>query len=181
MPDPTTNYGWDLPDVSGDAGSWGTLLNTILNDIDDKLYTADTVADAALPVAGGVMTGHLDVLTSHLTGTTLTGGSGTKTLDLDTGNYFRFTTGLSGTVTLDITNIANYSAGSTDVVGVIAHLKNAGAPSSITYKVDGSTKSIKWQDGVAPTFVSSGDDILVLYTYDGGTNWIGVHAVSDPS
>lgn len=181
MPDPTTNYAWDLPDVSGDAGSWGTLLNTILNDLDDKVFTADAVADAALPKAGGVMTGHLDILTAHTTGATLTGGSGTKTLNLDNANYFRFTTGLSGAVTLDITNITNYSAGATDIVGVIVQLKNAGAASSITYKVDGTTKTILWQDGVAPTYTTSGDDVIVLYTYNGGTTWMGVIAIQDPS
>lgn len=181
MADPTTNYGWDLPNVAGDAGAWGGLVNTILDDIDGLLFTADAVADAALPLAGGAMTGHVDSLSSHITGATVSGGSGTKTIDLAAANFYRVTTSLSGAVVFDITNIAGYSADSTDFVAVIIQMKNAGVASSISYEVDGVSESILWQDGAAPTYTTSGDDVLVFFTYNGGTSWIGVHAVADPS
>jgi len=183
--DPTTNYGWDLPDVSADAGSWGTLLNTILDDIDDKLFTADAVADAALPLAGGVMTGHTDLLTQHISGLSLVGGSGTKTIDLATANYWRITTNLAGAVVFDITNIAGYSAGNTDVVAVILQIKAGSLASSITFKLDGTIFVPLWQDGSAPTYAANGkDDIIVLFTYNAGAAtpvWIGVHAVASPA
>lgn len=180
--DPTTNYGWDLPDVSADAGAWGTLLNTILDDIDDKLFTADAVADAALPIAGGVMTGHSDLLTQHITGAELVGGTGTKTIDLDVANWYRITTNLSGASVIDITNVANYSAGSTDIVAVILQIKGGGEATSITYNLDGSPLTVLWQDGAAPTYAAAGlDDIIVLFSYDGGTTWIGVVAITEPS
>lgn len=181
MPDPTTNFEWNLPDVAGDSGAWGTLLNTIFNDIDDELNTAKTTANAALPKAGGVMTGHLDMLSGHITGAHVVGGSGTKTIDLDAANFYEVTTPLSGAVVFDITNIGNYSMDSTDFAAVIIKMKNAGAASSITYKIDGVVESIKWQDGSAPTYTTTGDDIFVFFTYDAGGNWIGVHAVADPS
>ena len=48
--DPTVNYNWDLPNVSGDTGNWGALLNTILGDtvtgIDKRLFDATATADA---------------------------------------------------------------------------------------------------------------------------------------
>lgn len=59
--DPTTNYGWNLPNVGGDVGAWGGLLNSILGDdatgIDPIVKGVSNVANAALPKAGGTMTG----------------------------------------------------------------------------------------------------------------------------
>lgn len=180
--DPTVNYAWDLPDVSADAGTWGGLLNTIIDDIDDKLFTADGVADAALPLAGGVMTGHTDLLTQHITGASLTGGSGTKTIDLDAANWYRITTDLVGAVVFDITNIDNYSAGATDIVAVVLQIKGGSGASSITYKMDDVEISVLWQDGSAPTYSAAGkDDVIVLFTYNQGTTWIGVHAIAAPA
>lgn len=178
MPDPTTNFGWDLPDVAGDSGAWGTLLNTIFNDIDDELNTAKTTANAALPKGGGAMTGHLDLLTSHATGAQVSGGSGTKTIDLSAANYYRVTTGLSGAVNIDL---VNGQSSSPDFEAVIIQLKNAGAASSITFKVEGVIENILWQDGVDPTWTTAGDDVIVLFTYNGWGTVIGVVACQDPS
>jgi hypothetical protein len=47
MPDPTTNYGWDVPTVGGDVGAWGTILNTVFDDIDTDLKAAEDKADEA--------------------------------------------------------------------------------------------------------------------------------------
>ena len=43
----TANYGWTKPTVSGSSGAWGTLLNTMADDIDASLKTVDDAADAA--------------------------------------------------------------------------------------------------------------------------------------
>ncbi len=60
---PTTNYGWTLPTVGGSADAWGTILNTLLGDdatgIDAIVKAVSDVANAALPKAGGAMTGAL--------------------------------------------------------------------------------------------------------------------------
>lgn len=63
---PTTNYSWTLPTVGASVGTWGTLLNTIFGDdgagsLDSIIKAVSDVADAALPKAGGTMTGALTV------------------------------------------------------------------------------------------------------------------------
>jgi hypothetical protein len=178
MADPTTNYGWNLPDVAGDAGAWGGLLNTILEDIDDKLYTADGLADAALPLAGGNLSGHVEHFTGHTVGGSIATGSGTKTIDLSAANFWVQAGALSGAVTIDVTNPQSSSG---DFECVILFPRNLGNASSVTWKKDGSAMTLWWQDGVEPTWTTSGYDVIVLFTYDGGSTWIGVHAVADPT
>jgi hypothetical protein len=177
MADPTTNYGWNLPDVAGDAGAWGGLLNTILEDIDAKLYTADGIADAALPVAGGTMTGHMETFTQAAKGASLTGGSGTKTVDLAVANYYEIGA-LSGAVVIDLVNVQSASG---FFEAVIIRLSNAGNASSITFKYEGFTENILWQDGVDPTWTTGGLDIIVLYTPNAGASWYGAVSIQDPS
>lgn len=61
--DPTVNYAWNLPLVGGDVGAWGAMLNAILGDdatgVDAIVKGVSNVANAALPKAGGTMTGNL--------------------------------------------------------------------------------------------------------------------------
>lgn len=45
----TTNYEWTKPTVGGDDGTWGTILNTALDDIDTSLYALD---QAVVKLAG---------------------------------------------------------------------------------------------------------------------------------
>lgn len=59
MGSPTLNYGWDKPSVGGDANSWGAGLNGSLDGIDSTVFSVSGVANAALPKAGGTMTGGL--------------------------------------------------------------------------------------------------------------------------
>ncbi len=53
----TTNYAWTKPAVGADSGSWGGLLNADLDAIDATVFSISGVAGAALPLAGGTMTG----------------------------------------------------------------------------------------------------------------------------
>src|SRR5689334_22255432 len=53
----TTNYAWTKPAVGADSGSWGGLLNADLDAIDSTVFSISGVASAALPLAGGTMTG----------------------------------------------------------------------------------------------------------------------------
>lgn len=55
----TANYNWDKPQVNADSGTWGALWNTNLDSIDSTVFTISGVANAALPKAGGTMTGAL--------------------------------------------------------------------------------------------------------------------------
>lgn len=69
--DPTTNFGWELPDVGGDVGAWGGMLRSIFGEdagvlgIDAVLQAVSDVADAALPTTGGTLTGDLDIDTDR--------------------------------------------------------------------------------------------------------------------
>src|SRR5579871_4851604 len=57
MGSPTTNYSWTKPTIGGDANTWGSELNTDLDGIDSTVFGVSGVANAALPKAGGTMTG----------------------------------------------------------------------------------------------------------------------------
>ena len=51
------NYGWTKPAVGASSDSWGGKLNTDLDGIDSALFAVSGVANAALPKAGGAMSG----------------------------------------------------------------------------------------------------------------------------
>lgn len=55
----TVNYGWTKPVVGGDTDAWGGELNSDLDGIDSTVFAVSGVANAALPLAGGILTGAL--------------------------------------------------------------------------------------------------------------------------
>lgn len=63
MPTFTVNYNLSKPTPSGDSGSWGNQLNDDMDAIDSALKAVSDVADAALPKAGGTMTGEIHAKT----------------------------------------------------------------------------------------------------------------------
>lgn len=86
-----------------------------------------------------------------------------STIDLSLGNYFTRTIGASETVTFTISNTP--AAGT--AVAFILDLTNGGA-GTVNYW------GVKWSGGTAPTLTTSGRDVLVFFTHDGGTIWSGV-------
>lgn len=78
MSTPTTVYALDKPSVGGDAGAWGTLLNTNLDDIDSELARPRIIHNS--PTVGA-----------------------TTTCDLANGRVFGFTVGMAST--LAFTNV----------------------------------------------------------------------------
>lgn len=161
MPDPTTNFSWDPPDVGGDVGNWGTVLNTLIDDIDDDLNTVKTTADAALPVAGGTMTGVLvlkaeDAAISNLGGAI----SGNVAMNADAANFFYATTG--GNVSR--ITISNSTSGK-----VFAFMLELTMGGSHTVTFDGGGATWLWPGGTAPTLTSGETYLIVGYTRDGGT------------
>jgi hypothetical protein len=87
------------------------------------------------------------------------GSGGSFSIDLSTANNFIRT--VTGTTTITITNPPSSKA-----FGFTLALVNGGAY-TITWP------SVKWASGVAPNLSSSGTDIIVIYTYDGGSTYYG--------
>jgi hypothetical protein len=170
--DPTTNYGWDLPADQGDAGLWGAALNTILGDdstgIDAVVKAVSDVADAALPVAGGTMTGNLKLLTQEMTEVDKGTDGGAIGLDCAAGNFFYLTTNANVTAV----TLSNVPSGFFSGVFEI----NAGGSHTVTWGA-----AWNWPGGSAPAQTASGRDLYVFYTYDGGTTIYAARAMEDLS
>lgn len=161
----TTNYGWSLPVPGGSAGVWGSILNGTFGDIDAQMKAVDDVAAAALPRAGGTMTGEILVHTDrHLTNN-LGSMSGTVNLDLGEARVFYGT--VAGATTLAFQNVP-----ANEAVFVILEITNGGT--DVTWPA-----TVRWPFGTEPDLTASGVDVIVLYTRDGGTNWRAVRAMED--
>lgn len=162
----TTNYGWTLPTVGGDSGAWGTVLNTLIQAVDTALKAVSDITNAALPKAGGVMTGRVDSFTATMKLIVKGVVSGPVSLDLATGQYFTAT--INGATTL---SFANVPAG-TFATAMLIRLTNAGA--NVTWPA-----SVKWPSAITPSFTVAGVDLVALITDDSGVTWRGVVAGRD--
>lgn len=170
----TANYGWTKPTVGADNGTWGTTLNTTLDSIDSQVKTtadaasaAATTANAALPKAGGTMTGRILGLTASATAVDKGSMTGAVTLDLATGQHFRGT--VSGSCVFTFSN----PPASGNAFGFVFQVTNGGS-AAVTWPA-----GTKWPSGSAPTLTGSGTDVLVFLTVDGGTTWRGAVSMLD--
>ena len=93
---------------------------------------------------------------------------GSRTVDLEDGNSFSATVTTS-TVTWTFSN----PTASDELCGFTLTLVNGG---SQTVNWPGA---VDWAGGSAPSLTSSGTDILVFFTIDGGTIWHGMIASTD--
>jgi hypothetical protein len=155
----TANYSWTTPTVGGSTGTWGTILNTLFTAIDSQVYSNETVADAAMPKAGGTFTGEIKNLTDIYTIANASDFS--SALDLNAANFFYGT--CTGSQAISFSNVP--STGS--AVFIVIEITNGGLGISFP-------GSVNWPGGSTPTFTSSGVDIVTLYTRDGGTTWYGL-------
>jgi hypothetical protein len=144
------------PTVGGDAGTWGTILNTALDDIVAQVNTNITgiaatvaVANAALPKAGGVMTGEIQA-TVVSGATDEIGSSSGPTEALDASAFSGFTVTATGNITFSITD------GTGEVQGFILAITN-GVAHTITFPAD----------------TTSGTDYIAFVSVDAGVTWIG--------
>jgi len=156
MANPTTNFTWALPLPGGSTGAWGPILNDAFQAIDTQLNTTNTTAAAALPKAGGTMTGRVAVYSSDHLLVSLTGTE----MDLAVGNVFYKTIG--GTTTFTITGVQ-----ATRAVFWMLELTNGGSQ-TVSFPA-----AVNWAGGTAPTLTASGVDILGFYSRDGGTTVYG--------
>lgn len=164
---PTTNYDWGKPEVDGDEGAWGDELNAVMDAIDSDLKDVSDVADAALPLAGGVMTGRQDQLTSTTKAVHAGSISGAHAFDLALSNYFTGT--VTGTLTPSFTNVPS----GTFLSPLVLRLTNAGA-FAINWPA-----SVQWSGGEEPALTADGVDILVFLSDDDGVTWRGMLAGAD--
>jgi len=123
----TTIFGWATPVVGGANNSWGGALNDMFEQMDTDVGAIKDTADAALPKAGGAMTGDIDMAGNEIQNAvvtdlsvpgfdigapvdvTVTGSISTfaATLDLSLGSAFLldgFTPSANAILTLTFTN-----------------------------------------------------------------------------
>ena len=110
----------------------------------------------------------LDAISGYnLARVSLANVSATTTLDLASANFF--SAEVSGSTSFVFAN----PPVSTVAAGLILELTNGGAH-TVTWQ-----SSVKWPSGTAPTLTSSGTDVLVFITDDGGTIWRGLQSIKD--
>ncbi len=148
-----------MPTVGGSPGTWGQELNDLFDDdIEGEVSGVKTTADAALPKAGGTMTGELKILTEVLTLINSGNLTGAIAFDMDTAEYFY------GTVTGNVTGITfNNLVASGSVEFFTLELLNGGA-FTITWPA-----AVVWDGGIEPTLQTAGTDVIIFWTRDGGT------------
>lgn len=156
----TTNYSWTKPEVGADPGAWGGHLNGDLDSIDSTVFAVSGVANAALPKAGGTMTGDLAAKTVSYSTVAKGTINGAQSLDLSAADAFIAT--CNGAITWTFANpVASRFA------SFILLLTNGGSA------VQTWPASVKWPGGTAPSLTAAGVDAIAFVTFDGGTTWYG--------
>ena len=140
---------------------------------DAILTSTTTTANAALPKAGGTLSGTIVAADQIISAPVMKDYAETKAamaahdVDLTLGNVQTYT--LSGNQTLTFSNPpASGTAGSFTLI------VTNGASATLTWPT-----SVDWAGGTAPTLTASGIDILTFTTIDGGTIWYGFLAGAD--
>ncbi len=150
----TANYSWTKPNIGGDTGTWGTELNADLDSIDSALFAVSGVANGALALSGGTMTGPVQVLSSSMTAFSTSEGGSTVTLFLHSANTYYVN--VTGNLTFAISDFPPAGV----VVAYILRLNGAGAH-TITW-----WPNLKWPGAAGPPVFTNGMDIIGLL-FDG--------------
>ena len=97
------------------------------------------------------------------------GTGGSASIDLTSANNFEYT--VNATSTISFTN----SPAAPKAFGFTLVLNNGGSQ-TITWPA-----GVLWAGGVAPALTAAGKDILVFYTYDGGSTYYGFLSAANMS
>ena len=133
------------------------------------LTTTTTTANAALPKAGGAITGELIAASYNETYAAVTSSSNATTVNCHNGNSFSHTLTENTTFTF-----SNPPASGTAYTFSIEIIQDSGASGfAVTWP-----SSVDWPSATAPTLTAtaSAKDIFVFTSRDGGTNWYGFTA-----
>ena len=145
-------------------------INTLSSNAQTQITNTVTVANAALPKAGGTISGTITCADETITGPMLKDYSETKAamaahaVDVSLGNVQTYT--LSGTQTLTFTNPVG-TGNSSSFTLIVTN----GGSATLNWPT-----SVDWAAATAPTLTSSGIDVLTFTTIDGGTIWYGFAA-----
>lgn len=141
--------------VSVSASTGSITLST-----PQSIGTSSAVQFGSVSAGGTAASGYeLTVVGAYATGAAQAVAA--SAVDASTGNYFTKTA--SGALSWTVTNVPSSSY----TYGFILELTNGGTGTQ-TWMT-----GTKWPSGTAPTLASSGVDILVFLTRDGGTTWRG--------
>ena len=142
-------------------------INTLSSNAQTQISSTVTVANAALPKAGGTMSGETVFADQLVTRPVIKDYGETKVamaahaVDLSLGNVQTYT--LSGSQTLTFTTPpASGTSGSFTLI-----VTNGGS-ATLTWP-----PAVDWAAATAPTLTASGIDVLAFTTIDGGTIWYG--------
>jgi hypothetical protein len=156
---PTTNFAWQKPDVGTQSGAWGGNLNTIFDQIDTLCFAIQATANAALPKAGGTMTGQLNVKTETMVLNPKGNISGAVVIDLSVGQY------VTATVTSAVTGVTvSNPPGNSLFFGLIFEIVNGGI--GFTWGA-----LFKFPSAIPPTLTNPGTDIVSFVTRDNGATF----------
>jgi len=152
--------------ATGNITVGGTVDGVDIATRDGVLTTTTNTANAALPKAGGTMTG-VAVFAAGITedAVTLTGTS--TTIDISAAT--NFVHDLTGATTYTFSNPASTGNASSFTLKIIQD----STARAITWP-----SSVDWAGGTAPTLTATnnGVDVFVFYTIDGGTTYYGFTA-----
>ena len=154
-------------------------INTLSSNAQTQITNTVTVANAALPKAGGTMSGETvfaDQLATRAqmkdyaeTVNAIGSITAGTNADLTNGNV-QSVTMTANTFNFGFTNaLASHSNSMTLII-------TNGGLATVTWLSgahDGGGNVVQWGAGNAPTLTNSGTDILTFVTFNGGTNWYG--------